>query len=522
MPASRPATVGQLLESPILRNARVVGGAEGLDRAVSEVVLSASITRESPPGAGSLVVLDGSALDEHAYRVDHALRILMEFHGAGLIVAAPRRAPDLGPARLANQFRVPFIVVEATPALELAYALRATFWDADVDRTAVVNRLLSELALMKHGDADSVLALAERLTGVRFALVDRNHHLIAGVPIDITGRRIATTVAHLVDHAQDSALHSAPLSFSHEEPIAYWLLAESRGPEIAHAVLQTVLQVCGWYLTALLASARMRHERAARRRIAVLNELLESGGRAEFDLKRQLADMAWTVSGWNLGIHIKLGGLTDQGRIVDLHAEICERLDDQKVRGPIIERTDGWTGWVTFEEEPAVTTYAEITSAVSSALAGFVAAHPGLTAHAGIGRPDTDIAGLRRSLAEAQEASLIAVARLRGTSGAAHIDQLGVQRVLMGWFGSDEFKRFAHSMLEPLVAADRDGSLLTTLEAYLDAAGSGSAAASQLSVHRNTVANRVQRVEALLGVDLADPEVRLSLQLACRMVRLSA
>ena len=41
-----------------------------------------------------------------------------------------------------------------------------------------------------------------------------------------------------------------------------------------------------------------------------------------------------------------------------------------------------------------------------------------------------------------------------------------------------------------------------------------------LGLHRNTVANRMRRIAGLLGVALDDAETRLSLQLACRMLRI--
>ncbi len=521
MSASRPSTVRQLLHSAKLGGAKVLGGEAGLDQVVTDVRLSATVTRTEVLPAGTLVILDGATLDDNAYVIDHALRILSEAGGAGLILADPRRHPDLGPARLANQFRVPFIVVEGVPAMELAHSLRATYWAAEVEQAAVIDRLLSDVSLMRHRDVDSFIVAIASIAHVPFSLIDRNRHPIVGTHISTSGRRLAETVGHLVDYGGDGALHSAPIVLASGEPVSYWLIAESKGPDAAYGVIRAVVQLGAWYLTSLLASARMRHEREARRRIAVLNELLDAGDRPELDLRNQLADMGWTVTGWNMGLHIKLGGSVDPGRVVDLHAEISQRLDAEGVRGPVVERTDGWSGWTTFAEEPSVGTYSDVTAAMTAALAGLVAAHPGLIAHAGIGRPHTDVAGLRRSLAEAHEASLIAVARIRGTSGAAHIDQLGVQRVLMGWFGSDEFKRFAHAMLEPLATADRDGTLRQTLEAYLDAAGSSSGAGQQLGVHRNTVANRIRRVEELLSVDLTDAEVRLSLQLASRMVRLS-
>jgi DNA-binding PucR family transcriptional regulator len=131
-----------------------------------------------------------------------------------------------------------------------------------------------------------------------------------------------------------------------------------------------------------------------------------------------------------------------------------------------------------------------------------------------------ELVGLHRSLSEAREASMISHARGREASGAAHIDQIGVQRILMGWFASEDFASFAHTVLEPLIAVDPDGQMLRTLEVYLDANCSATAAAVKLDVHRNTVANRVERVCLVLGVRLEDPETRLSLQLACRMLHL--
>jgi len=59
-----------------------------------------------------------------------------------------------------------------------------------------------------------------------------------------------------------------------------------------------------------------------------------------------------------------------------------------------------------------------------------------------------------------------------------------------------------------------------TLGAYLDSESSLAATAAVLGVHRNTVAQRVARIERLLGVSLSDPEQRLALQLACRAVQL--
>ncbi len=510
----------QIIATPLLGPARLLGGERGLDQAVRDVVYRSTGWSASGRNTGVLLVLDGRALEDHAYRIDHTLRALSESGGSGLVLANAKRPPDLGPIRLANQFNIPFLTIEGVAPADLAYELRATYWAPDVDQAAKLDALFEAIAGMRHPTAESLIAMATGVSGVPLALIDRNRQHVAGTPLEIADRRLAQRVGHLVDHGGTESLHSVPIALAPGEPVSYWLCASSGGPQAGERVLGTVLQTCGWYLTALLASARMRHERAARRRMAVLNEVLEPGGRPEAELRRQLQDIGWSISGWNMGLYISLRGLQDAGRIVDWHAELTHRLETRGVNGPVVERTDGWTGWITFEAEPSAATYASVTATVGAALQDFVASHAGLVAHAGVGRPSSDLAGLRRSLAEAQEASLIARSRGHGATGAAHIDQLGVRRVLMGWFGSDEFRLFAGSMLEPLVTIDRDGALLRTLEAFLDAAGSASLTAADLGIHRNTVTNRIGRIQAVLGADLGDPEVRLSLQLACRMVRL--
>ena len=152
-------------------------------------------------------------------------------------------------------------------------------------------------------------------------------------------------------------------------------------------------------------------------------------------------------------------------------------------------------------------------------LAVFVARYPRVGAHGGVGRPYEGLGGLRRSLGEAREAAIIAQAA-GAKSGADHVDQLGVQRILMGWYASDDFAGFAETLLRPLTEADPRGELVRTLEAYLDERSSATATAALLGLHRNTVMNRIERVAAVLGVDLDRPEERLAVQLALRVRRI--
>lgn len=67
----------------------------------------------------------------------------------------------------------------------------------------------------------------------------------------------------------------------------------------------------------------------------------------------------------------------------------------------------------------------------------------------------------------------------------------------------------------------RKGSqLLETLDCYLQCRGNASVAADRLIVHRNTLRQRLARIEELTGVDLGETDDWFPLQLACKLMRL--
>lgn len=80
----------------------------------------------------------------------------------------------------------------------------------------------------------------------------------------------------------------------------------------------------------------------------------------------------------------------------------------------------------------------------------------------------------------------------------------------------------ASSVLSGLAGRDpRDIALLvSTLEAWFDAAGSCSRAAGALHCHRNTVLNRLTRVAVLTGRNVNDPRDAAELYAALRARRL--
>lgn len=117
-----------------------------------------------------------------------------------------------------------------------------------------------------------------------------------------------------------------------------------------------------------------------------------------------------------------------------------------------------------------------------------------------------------------QARATLKLARRLGRSDAVTAyEELGFYRLLLA-VPPPELRRFADEVLGPLVDYDEahGSDLVSTLAVYLQTGGSPRHAAERLFVHPNTVVYRIGRIEALIGVDLADPEDRLLCQAAVK------
>ena len=134
-------------------------------------------------------------------------------------------------------------------------------------------------------------------------------------------------------------------------------------------------------------------------------------------------------------------------------------------------------------------------------------------------RPFGDPSG-RPAAEAAARATLEAAERLSEPPAVVRADRLPAYRLLAALGNLPDDRIQAAALLEPLLAG-RPASVrerLSTLRAVLDHVSAGEAAAT-LGIHRNTLSYRVRNLEALTGWDLADPELRLALAVAVRIVQ---
>ncbi|MFI9603733.1 PucR family transcriptional regulator ligand-binding domain-containing protein [Streptomyces sp. NPDC052043] len=111
--------------------------------------------------------------------------------------------------------------------------------------------------------------------------------------------------------------------------------------------------------------------------------------------------------------------------------------------------------------------------------------------------------------ADAQAARALARARATRTALVGHGTRPGLTDLLP----RDEADAHAQALLAPLGSAP---ALTETLRTWLSLHGSWDRTAVALSVHRNTVRQRIARCAALLDTDLDDPDVRMELWFALR------
>jgi sugar diacid utilization regulator len=133
-----------------------------------------------------------------------------------------------------------------------------------------------------------------------------------------------------------------------------------------------------------------------------------------------------------------------------------------------------------------------------------------------VGSPCERPSEIPRSHREAQLA-----ARLQSDAAAPDVvtwEDLGIYRILSNVDDFTGVESFMTAQLGALLEYDlkKNSNLVETLFQYLECGGGHAGTCAALSVHRNTLKYRLQRIQDIAGCDLSDPPTRFNLQLATR------
>jgi sugar diacid utilization regulator len=134
------------------------------------------------------------------------------------------------------------------------------------------------------------------------------------------------------------------------------------------------------------------------------------------------------------------------------------------------------------------------------------------------GRPATGADAIVESYREARIA-LDLRQRLQMPDVCGFAD-LRVDSVLLELAQNQEGREFSDEFLDPL-RAERDGSLVEVARVYVESGGNLNEAARRLTVHRNTMLYKLDRITRLLQRDIRDPDTQFAVWLALRLTDLA-
>ncbi len=211
---------------------------------------------------------------------------------------------------------------------------------------------------------------------------------------------------------------------------------------------------------------------------------------------------------------------TEEDRLM-LHKRIC---------GQIRRRIqDNYPGSVLYEHENLLTCIMCLSKDPTAArlktwlrdLARQMRAEHGIRLSIGIGNQCQSISDYRRGFAEANEALQMGQT-LDRDGGVTHFNDLGVYRYLYKIARMDDLRDIYQDQVARIATYDRrkGTDLLDTLETYLECAGNLTKTSNRLFVHRNTLIQRLERLQSLCDIDLQERSNWLTLQVAIKVFKL--
>lgn len=515
---STPIRVSDVAAHAVLRGAALFGTPQptsqrvaAVDLVVPEAVMSADLS------VHSAVVLALDSQGSNEYR-EHLLDVLIrrsKESSSSMLVAVGARLPlSDATRRLAESTRLPVLVTApGTSSTEVVVALRRLL---DAPKQVIADILLAVARGLRRVPQE----LDEIVEVLTSSIPDSNVYACSGRELVLAGTPKLTSSAEVVSfdtpafiQRDDIGAAVVPVEgFAGE--VSVWLVAERKRPgRLWLDAAVAALGLCAGAVIAWQARQGSALNRDARLRAALLTEILDRGHGISREVAEQAARAEWQLEGWHTGVHLRFRPTTPSA--LTLSTVVAQLRHTGLKPSSFVERTDGWSAWLTVPREPNH----DYPGAVAQAIRRDLQEPPsGLSVAVGIGSPHQGVAGIAVTLAEARQAAVVASASPHPVSVRV-FKELGPSRLLLGWYSSEAFADYAREMLEPLLQAN-DPELLETLETYLEQACSTTHTARTIGVHRNTVANRIAKAEQVLGTSLVNGDMRLALELAFRMRRM--
>ncbi|WP_238020014.1 PucR family transcriptional regulator ligand-binding domain-containing protein [Dactylosporangium sp. AC04546] len=501
-------TVREVLALDPVRNGapRVVAGERGLDQVVrwvhsSEVPDIATLLR-----GGELVLSTGIGLPPDDAGLRRFITDLAEVGACGLAVEMGRRYSGRLPAvmvRTADELGFPLVELHrGTPFVLITEAVHSMIIDAqlaELRATEEIHQRFTDLSVEGAGPAE-VVAQAAALAGAPVVLENLSRQVLA---YDAAGGSAELLLANWEDHSR----RVRPAGRTGHDPESGWLVTAvgARGQDWGRLLMR-------------LPAAEARHviliERAAS--TLALGRLIRGDEEAQTHRTLLAALLGHTtpvdevvLRARALGVHLDRRHLVGIVIRPSLATEAAQALRDSALKG-LVGALD--------ESSAGVLLALRSADEESASLARFAArlrAMAGDDVVVAVGEGVSTPREARRSLVEASQVA--SAVRGGGVAGIVRLTDIGLSGLLYLLRDEPRLQTFVERELGSLLAYDARHpreQLLGVLRVYLECGRNKSAAAEHSHLSRPAFYERLARIGKIIGADLDDVSVCLSLHVA--------
>jgi PucR family transcriptional regulator, purine catabolism regulatory protein len=550
-------TVREAMRFGAFASAKLLGGADGLDRAIEWVRLME--TPEVRPRAGDLMLTTGFPIKDDREAQIRLVARIADAGGAGLVVRPMPYLKKL-PSEMvseANRLNVPlFTVAQDVQLIDLMAPLLERIINAEhwrLKRSMDIHRRFTELVLDGKGVIEICRTLADLLESA-VTIEDASFHLLAhaggsGDPHrKETIQRQGTPQRVLFDPQIQRMLREIEakrgpvkvpafphVGMSRERLIAPILSANQvlgyisvldhppHNEELAFMAIEQAALV----LALAIAKERELSEVEGRVRGEFLEDLLHGTYGDEAAAQRRARHLGYPLHGSHIVMLVDIDDFKGYARARQISEDAIQALKREFLRrvtgivrasyprALVQGRSDSVVSLLPVGTEPG--DYQAKGHALGLQVRQVIADwKPGFTVSVGFSGPAEAPAGI--ATAQREVISVMdSLARFKRWGQVVAVPELGLTGLLAA-VSDERLVDYSRRHLGPLVQHDtaRKGSLVPTLRAYLET-GEQQEAAKRLRVHPNTLRYRLDRIREISGVDLEDPETRLNLAVALRV-----
>jgi purine catabolism regulator len=550
-------TVREAMRFGAFASAKLVAGADGLDRAIEWVRLME--TPEVRPRAGDLMLTTGFPIKDDREAQIRLVARIADAGGAGLVV---RPMPYLRklPAEMATEadrLNVPlFTVGPDVQLIDLMAPLLERIINAEhwrLKRSMDIHRRFTELVLDGKGVIEICRTLADLLESA-VVIEDASFHLLAhaggsgdphrketiqrqGTPQrvlfdpqiqrmlrDIEAKRGPVKVPAFPHVGMSRERLIAPI-LSANQVLGYISVLDHppHNEELAFMAIEQAALV----LALAIAKERELSEVEGRVRGEFLEDLLHGTYGDEAAAQRRARHLGYPLHGNHIVMLVDIDDFKGYNRARQISEDAIQALKREflrRVTGVVRSgypralvqgRSDSVVSLLPVGTEPG--DYQARGHALGLQIRQTIADwRPGFTVSVGFSGPAEAPAGI--ATAQREVISVMdSLARFKRWGQVVAVPELGLTGLLAA-VTDERLVDYSRRHLGPLVEHDaaRKGSLVPTLRAYLET-GEQQEAAKRLRVHPNTLRYRLDRIREISGVDLEDPETRLNLAVALRV-----